>query len=426
MNHNPDIYLLYEYKEKMPFTVRMKVCLDAPVDAALLTKAAQEAIGRFPYFSVRVGLDEGQNYTLQHNDRPVAVLPEKDERLTLGSEEVNGHLVAITWRNNYVWFNYSHTFCGATGALFWVKATLYLYMLRKYGALEAPKDLKLPGTPVTEGELFFPDPDTLPDDEPVYRYDGGDSNLALCRFLKYLLNPFAKETYYYHIDIPVKDFMDYAARIDGSPNTILAAMMMKVCSRLFREKKGTFLAGRIAADYRNDIGANESYRDFVRFIHVRYEWSMKDDSIQKLNMRARGAVIRQNQPELGIERFRKISANHRGIDEQPDLEAKMNFASVHSTFRSDPRDNYTISYVGQTDWGGMDEHIKGFYTITDGDLMLELNALKDKFCITFQLVNRDRKPLELFCELLEQEGVPYRVSDCFARCLPKIQLPSAE
>ena len=228
MNHNPDIYLLYEYKEKMPFTVRMKVCLDAPVDAALLTEAAQEAIGRFPYFSVRVGLDEGQNYTLQHNDRPVAVLPEKDERLTLGSEEVNGHLVAITWRNNYVWFNYSHTFCGATGALFWVKATLYLYMLRKYGALEAPKDLKLPGTPVTEGELFFPDPDTLPDDEPIYRYDGGDSNLALCRFLKYLLNPFAKETYYYHIDIPVKDFMDYAARIDGSPNTILAAMMMKV------------------------------------------------------------------------------------------------------------------------------------------------------------------------------------------------------
>lgn len=153
---------------------------------------------------------------------------------------------------------------------------------------------------------------------------------------------------------------------------------------------------------------------------------MKDESIQKLNMRARGAVIRQNQPELGIERFRKISANHRGIDEQPDLEAKMNFASVHSTFRSDPRDNYTISYVGQTDWGGMDEHIKGFYTITDGDLMLELNALKDKFCITFQLVNRDRKPLELFCELLEQEGVPYRVSDCFARCLPKIQLPSVE
>lgn len=54
---NPDVYLLYEYMEKLPLTVRMKIILDAPVDAALLTKAAQEAISRFPYFSVKVGLD---------------------------------------------------------------------------------------------------------------------------------------------------------------------------------------------------------------------------------------------------------------------------------------------------------------------------------------------------------------------------------
>jgi hypothetical protein len=296
-------------------------------------------------------------------------------------------------------------------------------MLRKYGKLEAPRDIKLPGTPVTEGELFFPDADALPDDEPLYRYDGGDSNLALGRFLLYLLNPFAKETYFYQLDIPVRDFMEYAARIDGSPNTILTAMMFKVCARLFKEKEGTFLAGRIAADYRDDIGASESYRDFVRFIHVRYEWSMKDESVQKLNMRARGAVIRQNQPELGIERFKKLEKAHRGIDQQPDLKTKKKFASQNSTFRSDPRDNYTISYVGQTDWGGMGEHIKGFYTITDGDLMLELNALNDRLCITFQLINKNRKPLELFCELLKQEGIPFSVSERFTRHMPKIKLP---
>ena len=78
MSHNPDIYLLYEYMEKLPFTVRMKVILDSPIDAAILKEAAQLAIGRLPYFSVRVGLDEGQNYTLDHNEKPLAVLPEKD------------------------------------------------------------------------------------------------------------------------------------------------------------------------------------------------------------------------------------------------------------------------------------------------------------------------------------------------------------
>lgn len=118
MNKNPDIYLLYEYMEKISFTVRIKLCLDATVDGSILDEAAQEAIGRFPYFKVRIGLDDEQNYTLEHNDKPIAVLPEKDERLALGSPAVNYHLFAITYRDNCIWFNFSHSPCGAFGALF--------------------------------------------------------------------------------------------------------------------------------------------------------------------------------------------------------------------------------------------------------------------------------------------------------------------
>ena len=58
--------------DKLPFTVKFKVQLDAAVDSELLNQAAQEAIKRFPYFSVKVGLDEGQNYTLTHNGKPLA------------------------------------------------------------------------------------------------------------------------------------------------------------------------------------------------------------------------------------------------------------------------------------------------------------------------------------------------------------------
>lgn len=423
MRKNPDTYLLYEYMKKIPFTVRIKVRLDAPIDAEKLDAAAQEAIVRFPYFSVRIGLDEGQNYTLEHNPRPIAVLPEKDARLTLGSEEVNGHLFAITYRDDCVWFNYSHSPCGAVGGLFWVKTTLYQYMLKEYGELTPPADIKLPGTPVTEGELAFPDADSLPKDEPLTRYTGGDSNLALPRTLKFLLNPFAKKNYYYQIKIPTKDFMDYAARIDGSPNTILAAMMFKVGTQLFKEKKDTHHSVRIAADYRKDIGADLSYRDFVRFIHIRYEWSMKDESIEKLNMRARGAIISQNQSELSVERFVKLQKNHDLIDAQPDLKSKKKCAAQNSAFRSDPRDNSTISYVGQIDWGGMEDHIKSVYTITDGDLMLEVNALKDHFCITFQLYGKDRQPLDMFRHILEDEGIPCKISPQYIRYMPAIEFP---
>ncbi len=364
-------------------------------------------------------------FTLLPNDAPIAVLPEKDERLVLGSDAVNRHLVALTYRDDCIWFNFAHAICGAFGGMFWFKTTLYQYMCKKYGDIAAPKDLKRPDSPVSDGEFVFPDVNTLPKDEPIYHYDGGDSNLAVLRTLKYLFNPFVKDCYYYQIEIPTKEFMAYAARIDGSPNTILAAIMVKALTRFFKEKKNTHLSVRIAADYRDDIGASETYRDFVRFIHIRYEWDMKDESIQKLNMRARGAIIKQNQPELGVERFVRLQKVHDGVDAQPDLKSKRKYALSNSTFRSDPRDNSTISYVGKMDWGGMGQHIRGLYTITDGDLMLELNALPDKLCLAFQLIDKKREPLDRFCEILDQEKLPYTVSDRFTRRLPKIELPQA-
>ena len=423
MKHNPDIYLLYEYMDKVPYTLRMKVRLDDTVDARILSDISKEAFTRFPYFSVKVSLDEGENYKLDHNDRPIAVLPEEKRKLMLGSDEVNNHLFVITYKKDTIWFSCSHSFCGAFGALFWVKTTLYLYMCRKYGEIEAPDDIKLPGTAITEEETYFPDVSSIPTDEPISRYDGGDTNLAMGRYLKYFLNPFAKDNYYYEIEIPSRDFMEYAASVDGSPNTVITAIMYKAVSGMFKEKDGTFLSGRISADYRKDIGAGQSYRDFVRFIHVKYEWSMKKEPIAKLNMRARGAIIKQNQPELAYERFRRLEEAHKGIDEQPNLKLKKKYASKNSTFRNDPRDTFTVSYVGQVDWGGMEEHIKSFQTITDGDLMLEINALKDKFCICFQLIDKEREPLERFLVVFKEEGIPYEVSDRQTRYLPGIIFP---
>ena len=73
--------------------------------------------------------------------------------------------------------------------------------------------------------------------------------------------------------------------------------------------------------------------------------------------------------------------------------------------------------------GGMDQHIKGMYNITDGDFMLELNALNDSFHICFHLINKKRKPLDEFLRVLDEEHIPYKVSDRMTRYLPKLMLP---
>ena len=423
---NPDVYLLYEYKKKNAFTVRVKVALSETVDEVLLTQAAQEAMKRFPYFSVKVGLDDGENYCLLPNDNPIAVLPEADERLVLGSEKTGMHLFALTWRDNTVFFNFAHCCCGAFGAMFWIKTTLYQYLTKKYGQIEPPADLKAADSPADKEEYAFPDPDHLSKDAPIKRYEEGDSKVGMEQDYIYFLNPFANEVYYYQIELDSRAFMEYAKQIDGTPNSVLAAIMLKTTARYFSPKKGQHLSAKIADDYRKDIGCDKSYRDFVRFIHVKYDWEMESESIERLSQRARGAILMQMQPENSFEWCRMQAESRKGIDAQPDLKSKIKYAQKHSIYLSDARDTYMISYVGRTDWGGMTEYIESVYTITDGNLMLEVNALPDKFCISFQMLTKDKKPLDLFCSVLEEEKLPYTVSDRMVRYMPDLLLPSPQ
>lgn len=58
MNDRYDTYLLYEYMKKVSYTVRILVKLKENVVPELLNEAAQEAISRYPYFSVKVRVDE--------------------------------------------------------------------------------------------------------------------------------------------------------------------------------------------------------------------------------------------------------------------------------------------------------------------------------------------------------------------------------
>ena len=120
------------------------------------------------------------------------------------------------------------------------------------------------------------------------------------------------------------------------------------------------------------------------------------------------------------------SRHEKGIDSQPDIKSKIKYAQEHSIYRSDTWDTYMVSYVGKTDCGGMVKYIRSAFTITDGNLMLEVNALPDKFCVTFQLLSKDRKPLDRFCEVLQEEGLQFTVSDRLVRYMPDLVLPKPD
>ena len=229
---------------------------------------------------------------------------------------------------------------------------------------------------------------------------------------------------YYPVMIPKKELMKYAHDNDGSPNSIIAAALVKMYMKALPEE--TKLAGGISNNYRADLGCPNTYRDIVRQMYVQYDTEkMKDWSIEKLSTVTRSRMYIQMQPEVSWKQFRRVEEFRGQIDAQPDLESKADYAVNNSVTTNNVPSSFFISYVGRIEWNGLGPYIRGVYSITFGHIMLEVNATEEDFCISFQTVRKDDKFIKEFLAVLDEEGISYTVLDRQLRNLPAIVLPSA-
>ena len=89
----PDTYLLYETRPNASSNTNIRFALEITedIDGEALSEAANEAIKRYPYFSIRIKVENGC-YVLVPNNLPIIVMKTKTPSAPLGSEEVNYHL----------------------------------------------------------------------------------------------------------------------------------------------------------------------------------------------------------------------------------------------------------------------------------------------------------------------------------------------
>ena len=417
MKYDFDSYMLYEVSRMSLYTVRLKVILTTPVVPAALKAAAEKAFLRFPYYARTVAVNEEGAFELKPCSLPIAVF-EEGELIRLGSPQTNGLLFAISYQGNAVYFNFSHNFCGAYGAMFWIKSTLWQYYT-DLGYDVDPEGLFVPGSPMPEGETALPDPDILSLAEPVGEYRGGDSYVPMKDFLGYVVVPAEKQVYT-PIDIEAEYLMKYARAHDGSPNSILSALMFRMCSRVFPDAQQ--ISGGIACNYQKDVGCPGTYHDLVRLLHARYTPKLNDWPIDKLSTVTRGMMYLQMEPEQSWKYYRNLLAYRDKIDQLSGSFRKKKYAFENSPLRSGPKDTFNISYVGNVGWGGLSEFITATYTITEGHLMLEVTATGGKFCICFETLANTEKYLGEFLKVLQEEGIPYVVGETQRSNLPRIAL----
>ena len=81
--------------------------------------------------------------------------------------------------------------------------------------------------------------------------------------------------------------------------------------------------------------------------------------------------------------------------------------------------------MGREDWGGMTEYVERVHVITDAHLLFEILDVGDKFCISLMQMNKKEKYMDCFCQILDEEKIPYKIHGVFKNHLPISKLESA-
>ena len=295
------------------------------------------------------------------------------------------------------------------------KTLLYCYLCEKYGVQLDPKSIALPDSPISPDE----------DVKIIGLVDGEDGTMRTT-----VKDPFVipeavddeMKGYFYQVTIPEKEFLASSKGSDNSPLTLLTVCMAVVFQSLHPENEKNIYAG-IAIDARNALHCPESRFTNSYVIFIKHNPAKLGLDLERLGTMTRGQIIVQS--DEGILRYvhnsvMRISAQIRSTPDQGERQRLMH--EIYKLVASNP--TYSISYVGNPEWGSLEPYIEEEYTlIMNNKLFLEVNAAGGKFCIAWVQGFQNDAYVKAFQSLLRENGINCEVNGPFRHDWPKCCLP---
>ena len=421
----PDTYLLYETRKNAPSNTNIRFALEITedVNGDVLRVAVNEAIKRYPYFSVRVEIRDGA-YILVPNALPIVVMETRYPAVPLGSEEVNHHLNYIDYSDDMIYFNVSHSITDAAGYIPFVKSVLYQYLIRVHDEPLSPEGILLPDSEFLPGEFDFPEAGSLPESDFSYKREQKMGYFPAEDYIQAMRNPDYRNEGYYCITMKQREFMKYIHSNDASPAAILSVLMFKALAPLFPEEADTFSAG-IAFNFRKDVDCPRAYHSISTVLHAVYKRSYLDFPVDKLGTITRGMITLQTQPENSVIHMKDALKFYEQVDALKTVEEKRDFCLKEGLFTKGCKDTYNVSYVGRTDFGSMGKYVRSLNTLAYGNLLVEINAIGNMFYITLNQMVKTEKYIRAFLDTLLDTGLTYSVSNYRIKNIAPLVLPEA-
>ena len=399
---------------RKPNIMQFLFTLTDEVDCGVMYSAMQKTIKRYPYFAFRIIRTEN-GYDKIENQLPIVVKDSFSEEIVLGSEDVNYHWIAAACEGRRLKLVIHHLIADGRSAMRFYKTLLYCYLCEKYGVQLDPKSIALPDSPISPDE----------DVKIIGLVDGENGTMRTT-----VKDPFVipeavddeMKGYLYQVTIPEKEFLASSKGSDNSPLTLLTVCMAVVFQSLHPENEKNIYAG-IAIDARNALHCPESRFTNSYVIFIKHSPAKLGLDLERLGTMTRGQIIVQS--DEGILRYvhnsvMRISAQIRSTPDQGERQRLMH--EIYKLVASNP--TYSISYVGNPEWGSLEPYIEEEYTlIMNNKLFLEVNAAGGKFCIAWVQGFQNDAYVKAFQSLLRENGINCEVSGPFRHDWPKCCLP---
>ena len=399
---------------RKPNIMQFLFTLTDEINCDIMDHAMQKTIKRYPYFAFRIVRTEN-GFDKIENKLPIVVKDSFSEEIVLGSEDVNYHWIAAACEDRRLKLVIHHIIADGRSAMRFYKTLLYCYLCEKYGVQLDPKGITLPDSPISPDE----------DVKIIGLVDGEDGTMRTT-----VKDPFVipeavddeMKGYFYQVTIPEKEFLASSKGSDNSPLTLLTVCMAVVFQSLHPENEKNIYAG-IAIDARNALHCPESRFTNSYVIFIRHSPAKLGQDMERLGTMTRGQIIVQS--DEGILRYvhnsvMRISAQIRSTPDQGERQRLMH--EIYQLVASNP--TYSISYVGNPEWGSLEPYIEEEYTlIMNNKLFLEVNAAGGKFCIAWVQGFQNDAYVKALQSLLRENGIHCEVSGPFQHEWPKCCLP---
>lgn len=403
-------HLIYAVGKDLHSTIRTRIAMTEPIRPDALRAAADSAITRYPYFSVRL-VREGEGYALASNDAPLAITP-GGRAIPLGGVESGGHLFALAYDGNLLYVDTTHFLTDGNGMFPFIKTLLYCYL-----HILHPEDMfdtagiALPGSEIPPAEAEDdPFPDQPYPEEPLG---------AVKRPEKVFLledQPAGYESRdqwtSFRARIRQKEMMRYASTVDGSPATFIASIMYRAIDETHPDNRLPIVCG-MQHQYRKALGKPYSHMCHVNVYPIVYTNRMRGRSIELLNIMARGATIvctDDMNDWLAVNAHIRNEQAIRGmtLEEKHDYMKKFLLDSIG-------QNTFEVSYTGRVPFCGLEKYVADLSPFLDmrlsGGVSVEIFSVGENFCVNIMKRNQDKRYTDRFVDILAACGIQCTVDD---------------